>query len=89
MKELRKMEFHCHTPNLLREIISNDQTSLLQKPINVFGRILFEVAERAAELNDPKLNSLMLKLTLYEHGDPEHPNYIYWQDYLEAATGEK
>jgi len=65
------LSWKVHTPNLLREIFSNKGTEALRLPLNIFGRRLAEVAERAAEINDPALNILMLDLTLYELGDPE------------------
>jgi hypothetical protein len=33
------------------------------------------VGERASELNDPQLNALMCRLTIYEIADPESKNY--------------
>jgi hypothetical protein len=69
------MKWKIHTPNLLKEILSNPTANILERPLNIFGKILYEVAERAAELNDPQLNSLMCRLTLYEQADPEMPSY--------------
>lgn len=60
-----------HTPNLLQEILTNEGMGIMHKPLSIFGRLLAEVAERAAELNDPALNVLMLRLTLYDAADPE------------------
>lgn len=60
-----------HTPSLLREVLSNPGTAILSQPINIFGRLLAQVAERAAALDDPELNILMMRLTLYEQADPE------------------
>lgn len=65
------MEWKCHTPNLLNEILSNNGTGALQKPLNIFGKLLAEVAERAAKIDDPELNLLMLRLTLYDQGDAD------------------
>lgn len=60
----------CHTPNLLTETLKNPSTGVLRVPFNIFGKLLYAVAKRASELNDPELNLLMLRLTLYEAGDP-------------------
>lgn len=67
----RGMDWKIHTPNLLTEILKNRGTETLRTPINIFGKMLGAVAERAAEINDPRLNVLMLRLTLYDVADPE------------------
>ena len=69
------MEWKVHTPNLLKEILSNSQTAILRIPINVFGRLLYQVGERARVLNDLELNRLMLRLTIYSQADPESEDY--------------
>ncbi len=65
-----KVDWRCHTSNLLREILSNPSAAVLAQPLRIFGNLLADVATRAAEINDPELNILMLRLTLYEQGDP-------------------
>lgn len=65
------MDWKVHTPNLLKEALSNHGAEMLRTPLRIFADILYAVAERASELNDPELNTLMLRLTLYEAGDPE------------------
>jgi len=66
-----------HTPCLLKEIGSMTGTGfgILKIPLSEFGKLLFAVGERAAELNDPKLNALMMRLTIYAVADPESPDY--------------
>lgn len=59
-----------HTPSLLNEVLNNKGAHVLAQPINIFANLLAAVAERAAELDDPKLNILMMRLTLYEQVDP-------------------
>jgi len=71
----RKVQWRVNTPQLLKEIIGNNETAILSKPLSIFGRILAEVGERASELNDPKLNALMCRLAIYEVSDPYNPNY--------------
>lgn len=61
----------CHTPNLLSEILKNNGSETLRQPIRIFADLLHQVATRAAELNDPALNLLMLRLTLYDAADLE------------------
>ena len=68
-------EWKCHTPRLLEEILMNPGTELLLRPIQLFGKMLSNVAERASQLNDPILNKLMCQLTLYEVADPYSNEY--------------
>lgn len=79
------LEWKVHTPNLLREVLENPGTSALRIPLNIFGKLLAEVGERAAEINDPKLNELMLRLAIYEQGDPE----IYTFDQISKFLSEQ
>ena len=68
-------EWRVHTYRLLKEIVDCSGQAILQKPLAIFGKLLAEVGERAAELNDPRLNALMLRLTIYTAADPESPDY--------------
>lgn len=69
-------QFRVHTPNLLREILAGNPTAWpLRQPIAIFADTLGQVAARAIELDDPELNKLMLRLTLYEQADPASPDY--------------
>ena len=70
-----EVQWKVNTPQLLKEIIGNNETAVLSKPLTIFGSILYEVGERAAEINDPKLNALMCRLAIYEISDPYNPNY--------------
>jgi hypothetical protein len=70
-----KVKFRVHTPALLNEILNNPGTSVLTKPIQIFGHILFELGEVARRINDPELNAMMLRLTIYSAADPESPDY--------------
>lgn len=74
-EKFKKMYWKCHTPNLLNEILVNDQCSILKRPFQIFENLLGEVAQRAQELDDPKLDLLMCRLTLYTVADPEHEDY--------------
>lgn len=64
-----KLDWKVDTPSLLKEILENPECAILNKPINIFARLLAEVAVRASELNDAKMNRLMIRLNLY---DVEH-----------------
>lgn len=59
-----------HTPNLLQEVLNNQGAGVLRQPMTILSRLLAQVAERASEINDPALNMLMLRLTLYDAADP-------------------
>jgi hypothetical protein len=89
-----KLEWRCHTPNLLSEIMCNPGTGALRVPMKEFKLMLFAVAERAAEINDPKLNRMMLQLTLYDIADankhPEQKEYHAAMAAMESAiAGDK
>ena len=60
---------------LLSEILENDQLSTLERPIQKFASILDQVSIRCSQLNDPELNKLMCRLTLYSIADPECDDY--------------
>lgn len=68
--------WRVNTVSMLREMVEANPTAhIFKQPVNILGRILAEVAERAIELNDPKLNQLMCRLALYEQSDPYSPLY--------------
>lgn len=66
------VHFKCDTPALLQEImtgvIDNPKSgaSVLKIPLYILNNYLGQVAQRAAEIDDPKLNILMLEMKLYE-----------------------
>jgi len=65
-----------HTPLLLKEIVENNpQVSTAARPLDIVAKILYVVADRARELNDEELNSLMCRLTLYTAADPTSLDY--------------
>lgn len=75
LTETNDLYWKVNTPGLLKEILSNSQAAILAKPLQIFGSILYEVGERAIELNDPKLNALMCRLSIYSQSDPYNPDY--------------
>ena len=94
MDDGKYLRWRCHTPNLLEEILNNPGTGILRAPLIIFANLLASVAERAAELNDARLNELMARLTLYEIADPEHLDYdkaaveklLNWKDYTASEN---
>lgn len=72
----KTVKWRVHTARLLNEILnSNPGMGILEKPINILGKLLAEVGERAAELNDLQLNALMIRLAIYSVADPTSPDY--------------
>lgn len=75
MKNPPKLSFAVHTPRLLNEVLVNPGTEMLTIPLQVFGRLLFDVGIVASRINDPVLNALMCKLTIYSIADPDSKDY--------------
>lgn len=65
---MERLEWSVNTPELLNDIIPNMRQSESISPsiIRIFGSLLAQVAARATELHDAKLDVLMLRLNLYE-----------------------
>lgn len=62
-----KLDWRCHTNNLLRELVENNPSaSICRVPVQILLGLLHEVATRASALDDPELNVLMLRLQLYD-----------------------
>ena len=64
-----------HTSRLLQEIINCSGQAILYRPLQILGHLLAEVGEEAARINDPRLNALMCRLTVYAVADPDSPDY--------------
>ena len=75
MKKDNYLYWRVNTAGLLQEIGNNGEMAVMRKPLMIFMGILSEVAKRASELNDPKMNSLMARLALYEITDPYNKEY--------------
>lgn len=75
LAEKRGLRWRIHTANLLSEIVNCSGESILLQPLRILGETLAEVGERAIELNDPKLNALMCRLTIYTCADPKSQDY--------------
>jgi hypothetical protein len=70
------VQWRVNTVAMLKEMVENNpQMGIFKQPVNILGRVLGEVANRAIELNDPKLNQLMCRLALYEQSDPYAKGY--------------
>lgn len=67
--------WRVHTARLLAEIMENPSCEVLRQPLLIMDHLLRQVAARAIVLDDPELNRLMLRLTLYSVADPMSPDH--------------
>ena len=75
------LELRVDTAALLKEVAEcGGNVGILKIPLNIFTTLLWQVAQRATEINDPELNILMLKLTLYEIQYDEFCDAIKYQE---------
>ena len=77
-----------HTSRIFTEIIEANpkEMGILTQPLNILRCLLVELGVRASELNDPILNELMCRLTIYDVADPYSENYD--SAVVEAVTAE-
>lgn len=78
MDKIEYVEWKVNTTALLKEIgenMSGKGSGVMKQPINIFGNILAEVAERCLEIRDPILDGIMCRLALYEQADQYSPEY--------------
>ena len=61
-----RLTFDVDTPRFIKEACENSTNGMYGICWNIFRGLLCQVAERATELNDPVLNTLMIRLNLYE-----------------------
>ena len=76
----KELYWKVHTPNFLSDILKNlspNGLGMITTPMNIFRNLLVQVSQRASQLNDPELNALMVRLTLYEISDPKSKDYNY------------
>jgi hypothetical protein len=72
-----KVHYKSHVRNLFDEIIGNlsKDSAAIEIPLKVTYKLLQEVAQRSAELNDPILNELMMRLAMFTVTDPCSDDY--------------
>lgn len=70
------LSFDVNTPQFLKEACENTNGGMYAVCWNIFKNLLAQVAERATELNDPVLDTLMIRLNLYEIPNKERYNII-------------
>lgn len=71
-----KLSFDVNTPQFLKEACNNCNGGMYAICWVLFRDLLTQVAERAIELNDPVLNTLMIRLNLYEVPNKERYKII-------------
>jgi len=65
------MKWRVNVPGMLHEIVENNPTTwIFRSPFNILMEILTELATRCSQLDDPKLNELMVRMALYEVANP-------------------
>jgi len=72
---MEKLKWKIATYELFKEILGNPNCVLLTQPINILLGLLRETAQRCTEINDPKLNALMIRLGLYDISNPSDPKF--------------
>jgi len=71
-----RLGWKVHVVDLFKEISANFKNDpQIRIPLQIIQNLLAQVAQRAIELNDPQLNKLMIRLTLYSIADPHSPDY--------------
>ena len=59
-----------HVKSLFEEVVKGSGQPIYKLPLHMTYGLLLEVAEAASRINDPELNALMCRLTLYAIADP-------------------
>ena len=78
MPTTQTLGWKVFTAGLMKEILTNvdkKTQSALRDPILIFTNLLIQVGKRAAEINDPEMNKLMVRLCIYSVADPNDPDY--------------
>jgi len=70
------LEWKVCTARICRQAVEETHDGwALKIPFQIMLNLLAQVAQRAIELDDEKLNKLMLRLSLYSISNPENPEY--------------
>lgn len=85
---MKRMQFDAHLPNLLRELVEGHPSpGPLTRAVNLTLPILAALAERAIQIDDPRLNILMLRLAMYEIDTDKRVAAIAAQEARAALEG--
>jgi hypothetical protein len=73
---MENLYFKVHAANLLREAVEGSKAGhAIAIPMQLLIALLAQVGQRAAELNDPKLNALMCRMAIYSISDPHSSDF--------------
>lgn len=83
------IEWRINTAGFLKEVFDHNPKlgGVLRFPINVLRNFLIQIAERASEINDTKLNAIMAQMALYDRCDPYSKDYD--SDFTKALINKK
>jgi len=81
-----KLDWRVNTPGLFKEILINPGMWIMRQPLQILAEILYELGERCADINDPQLNAIMCRLSIYSISDPNSPEYDH--DFSEKIINE-
>lgn len=69
-----QLHWKCDMPQLIREMFENlapkATHGVLQKPFQIMFSMFDELGRVAAEIDDPRLNCMMIRLSIYECAIP-------------------
>jgi len=71
----KKVVWRIHLSRMLDQLFDTNEMGVWVRPIQQLAKIMDEIATRASELNDPKMNALMCRLGLYAISNPDDPEY--------------
>ncbi len=81
------LKWMVEAPRLITEMVEgNPSGGMLRRPAQIMLMLLRQVAERAAVLNDPALNDLMIRMALYEMAPGERVEAAEAQRLLAAQA---
>lgn len=75
MDSKTRLTWKVNTGMFLKEIASNPDIAPISGTFKVLAGILGEVAARASQLDDDKMNALMCRLSLYAIADQSEPEF--------------
>ena len=81
-EKLTMADWKLDYPSFIEELFTtatkhkDSGLAIMKIPIQLLNHFIYEITKRATELDDPKLNIIMLKMNLYEVPHNEIDNII-------------